>query len=77
MVDVGVVLCGGLCKWLPTSGVVCPPRFGLSFWCTVIYSFEVIGLWCSPRISRESAGRVRIVRMVVVSYAKTTILRKF
>jgi len=51
LVDVGVVLCDGLCKWLPTSGVVFPPRFGLSFWCTVIYSFEVIRLWCSPRIS--------------------------
>jgi hypothetical protein len=30
LVVVNVVLYGGLCKWLPTSGVVCPPRFDLS-----------------------------------------------
>ena len=72
MVDVGVVLCGGLCKWLPTSGVVCPPRFGLSFWCTVIYSFEVIGLWYSPRIGHESVAMMRIVRMVVANCHPTS-----
>ena len=50
----------------------CPLRFGLSFYCTIVYSFEVICLWYNPRIGRESVAMVRIVRMVVANCHPTS-----